>query len=221
VGDVRRLIAFDLDGTLVDSRRDLADSANALIVELGGRPLSEEQIGGMVGEGARLLVQRALAAAGIGDVSGALERFLTLYDQRLLNHTRLYPGMADVVRAAHTHARLAVLTNKPVAPSGRILEALGVGGLFAEVIGGDGDYPRKPDPAALLALIERAGASRATTLLVGDSVIDYETAQRAGVRCCIVTYGFGRWRPGQLKADDWLVDDAPAVGATIQQWVSA
>lgn len=191
VGDLRRLIVFDLDGTLIDSRRDLSDAANALIVELGGQPLSEERIGEMVGEGARVLVQRALAAAGIGDVAGALTRFLALYDQRLLNHTRLYPGIADVLQHAHARARAAILTNKPLAPTLRILEGLGVRRLFDEVIGGDGPHPRKPDPAGLLALIDAAGATRAATLMVGDSPIDLQTAERAGVSCCLVAYGFG------------------------------
>ncbi len=98
VGHLHRLIAFDLDGTLIDSRRDLADSANQLIEELGGQPLTEEQIGGMVGEGAALLVRRALMAAGRGERAHALERFLEIYDERLLNHTRVYDGVADVVR---------------------------------------------------------------------------------------------------------------------------
>lgn len=191
MGDVRRLIAFDLDGTLIDSRRDLTDSANQLIIELRGTPLSEDAIASMVGEGARLLVQRALAAAGIGDVSGALERFLAIYDTRLLRHTRLYPGVEDAVHLARRHARVIVLTNKPRAPSERVLAGLGVRELFDDVIGGDGPLPRKPDPASLLQAMQEAGVSRARTLLIGDSAIDYETARRAGVQCCLVKYGFG------------------------------
>jgi phosphoglycolate phosphatase len=191
VGHVQRLIAFDLDGTLIDSRRDLADSANQLIEELGGQPLTEEQIGGMVGEGAGVLVRRALQAAGRVDRAHALERFLEIYDQRLLNHTRLYDGIADAVHAARAHARLAVLTNKPTAPTERILSALGVREAFDDVIGGDGPYPRKPDPAGLSAMMASAGATARDTLLVGDSAIDLETARRAGVACYLVSYGFG------------------------------
>jgi phosphoglycolate phosphatase len=216
------LIAFDLDGTLIDSRRDLTDAANALIVELGGAPLSEEAIGNMVGEGARLLVQRALAAARIGDVSGALQRFLALYDERLLNHTRLYAGIEVVIGRARAHARLAVLTNKPAAPSERILQALGVRDRFEGLIGGDGAYPRKPDPSSLLALMDEAGATRATTLLVGDSAIDFETARRAGVRCCIAAYGFGfgRFQPGQLGGDDWIVRQPGELTPIIDRWAA-
>ena len=191
VGHLHRLIAFDLDGTLIDSRRDLADSANQLIEELGGEPLTEEQIGGMVGEGAGLLVRRALRAAGRGDRPRALERFLQIYDERLLNHTRLYDGVADVVWQARSRARLTILTNKPTKPTERILSALGLRDAFEDVIGGDGPYPRKPEPAGLHAMMAAASTDAKDTLLVGDSKIDLETAQRAGVRCCLVSYGFG------------------------------
>ena len=110
-----------------------------------------------------------MRAAGRGERAHALERFLEIYDQRLLNHTRLYDGIADVVRQARTHARLTVLTNKPIAPSERILAALGLRDAFDEVVGGDGPFPRKPDPAALTAMMTSAGATAADTLLVGDS----------------------------------------------------
>ena len=209
VGHLHHLIAFDLDGTLIDSRRDLADSANQLIEELGGQPLTEEQIGGMVGEGAALLVRRALRAAGRGEREHALERFLEIYDARLLNHTRVYDGVADVVRQAHRRARLTVLTNKPTKPTERILEALGLRGAFDEVIGGDGPYPRKPDPAGLNAMMTAANAAAGDTLLIGDSAIDLETAKRGGVSCCLVSYGFGFRRellqqqgPGVLVASN-------------------
>ncbi len=210
MGDLHRLIAFDLDGTLVDSRRDLAESANELIVELGGAPLSEETIAGMVGEGAALLVQRALAAVGVRDLRGALQRFLQIYDTRLLRHTRVYPGMDEVVRFARTAGRVAVLTNKPLAPSEQILDGLGIRDLFDVVIGGDGPLPRKPDPAALQALMREAGATPDTTLLVGDSAIDHETAVRAQVRCCLVSFGFGyRAFPAErLRHEDRVAADA-------------
>jgi phosphoglycolate phosphatase len=219
VGHLHRLIAFDLDGTLIDSRRDLADSANQLIEELGGQPLTEEQIGGMVGEGAGLLVRRALKAAGRVDRAHALERFLAIYDQRLLNHTRLYDGIANVVRAARAQARLAVLTNKPTVPTERILVSLGVRDAFDEVIGGDGPYPRKPDPAGLSAMMASAGATARDTLLVGDSAIDLETARRAGVACCLVSYGFG-FR-SELRAqgpDVRVVDDVRQLSRALDEF---
>jgi phosphoglycolate phosphatase len=191
VGNVHRLIAFDLDGTLIDSRRDLADSANDLIVQLGGAPLPDDDIASMVGEGAALLVRRALTAAGLTEPADAVTRFLEFYDGRLLNHTRAYGGIEDVVRAAREHGRVVVLTNKPKRPSERILEGLGMRDLFDDVVGGDGPLPRKPDPSALLALMDAAGATPGSTLLVGDSPIDHRTAVNAGVHSCIVSFGFG------------------------------
>lgn len=210
MGDLHRLIAFDLDGTLVDSRRDLADSANELITELGGSPLPEEAIAGMVGEGAAVLVRRALTAAGVTDVRTALTRFLAIYDTRLLRHTRVYAGMDDVVRFARTLGRVAVLTNKPLAPSERILQGLGIRNLFDVVVGGDGPLPRKPDPSSLNALIREAGAAAGTSMLVGDSAIDHETAVRAGIRCCVVSFGFGyRSFPRErLRKNDSVAADA-------------
>jgi phosphoglycolate phosphatase len=213
VGDLRRLIAFDLDGTLVDSRRDLADSANELIVELGGSPLPEDAVADMVGEGAAMLVRRALRAARVTDAGAALKRFLEIYDTRLLRHTRVYAGMTDVVRFARTLGRVAVLTNKPLAPSEAILKGLDLRELFDVVVGGDGPLPRKPDPSSLKALIEDAGATAATSLLVGDSAVDLETAVRADVRCCIVSFGFGSggFPAERLREADSVARDAGGV----------
>lgn len=205
MGDLHRLIAFDLDGTLIDSRRDLADSANQVIAELGGTPLSEQEIGRMVGEGAAVLVRRAVAAAGLGEVPAALPRFLEIYDGRLTRHTRPYEGIENAVKLARQIARVIVLTNKPGHPSERILDTLGLLGLFDEVIGGDGPFPRKPDPASLRAAMQRAETTPARTLLIGDSVIDYETAVRASSRCCLATYGFGyvMFPRERLTGEEW------------------
>ena len=227
MGHLRRLIAFDLDGTLVDSRRDLAESANQLITELGGVALPEDAIGRMVGEGAALLVHRALAAAGIGDAPGAssaaLSRFLEIYDGRLLHHTRAYGGVADAVLEARRIARVAVLTNKPAGASERILTGLGLRGLFDEVVGGDGPLPRKPDPAALLALMDRAGATPPGTLLVGDSPIDRETARRASTRCCLVAYGFGyeAFSGGQLTGEEWIAAEPSELVGIFERFMAA
>ncbi len=220
MGDLHRLIVFDLDGTLVDSRRDLADSANQLIEERGGSRLSEDAIGRMVGEGAAVLVRRALVAAGLPDTPAALPRFLEIYDSRLLDNTRLYEGVEPVIRAARIGGRVAVLTNKPVRPSRRILDALGVGALFEDVVGGDGPLPRKPDPAGLEELMRRAGVSPGATLMVGDSVIDHETARRAGVRCCLAAYGFGyeMFPAERLTGEEWIAKDTAALADVIGQF---
>jgi phosphoglycolate phosphatase len=215
-----RLIAFDLDGTLVDSRRDLADSANQLVVELGGRPLTQDAVVGMVGEGASVLVRRALEAAALPDSPAALGRFLEIYDERLLRSTRLYPGMQEVADAARRHAHVAVLTNKPLRHTERLLEGLQVRQLFDGVIGGDGPHPRKPSPDGLRALMAEAGATEERTLLVGDSIVDYDTARNAGVACCLVTWGFGytRMPTARLAPAQPVMNDAPALAAYIEQF---
>jgi phosphoglycolate phosphatase len=212
-----RLIAFDLDGTLVDSRQDLADSANQLVTERGGRPLTQDAVVGMVGEGASVLVRRALAGAELPDDPAALGRFLEIYDERLLRSTRLYPGMVELVETARQHARVAVLTNKPLRHTERLLDGLHVRPLFDGVIGGDGPYARKPSPDGLRALMAEAGAPEQRTLLVGDSIVDWETARNAGVRSCLVTWGFGysRIAHGTLPSGQWLAEDAAALGPRI------
>jgi phosphoglycolate phosphatase len=203
-----RLIVFDLDGTLIDSRQDLADAANALIAQRGGSPLPVEAVTAMVGEGAALLVRRALTAAGLPvDLDADLPRFLELYDERLLAHTALYPGTADALERLAARATLAILTNKPQRPTEAILRGLGVHGYFAHVIGGDTAFGRKPDPAGLRHLISTAGASDRDTVLVGDSAIDLRTARAAGIRICLVRYGFGfPLAAPELSGDEQLVD---------------
>jgi phosphoglycolate phosphatase len=176
----------------------------------------------MVGDGARLLVRRALSAAGLEETAGAVERFLEFYDDRLLNHTRLYGGIEDAVRAASAHARVVVLTNKPKAASERILQGLGVRHLFVDVVGGDGPLPRKPDPASLLALMQSAGADKTTTLMVGDSAVDHRTALNAGVRSCLVSYGFGfaSFPREQLSGGEWIARDTVALKAYIGDFLA-
>ena len=216
-----RLVAFDLDGTLVDSRQDLADSANQLVVERGGTPISLDAVTAMVGEGAALLVRRALMAAGLrADDPGALPRFLDIYDGRLLETTTLYPGMIDAVRTARAGARVVVLTNKPLHHSERLLAGLGVRHLFDEVVGGDNPHGRKPAPGALLALMSTAGASGAETLMVGDSLVDLETARAAGARCCLVTFGFGYARvpQGRLTGSETVAVSRAELEALLREF---
>ena len=186
------LVVFDLDGTLVDSSRDLASSTNAMLADLGATQLSEQVVASLVGEGAAVLVRRALERSGLAaDTPGALDRFLAHYDTRLLETTRPYSGMLETLTQLGEHHRLAVLTNKPSQPTARILEGLGMDGFFSDVIGGDSTFGRKPDPAGLLALVDRAHTSPAETLMIGDSPVDLATAERAGTRVCMARYGFG------------------------------
>jgi phosphoglycolate phosphatase len=200
-----RLAVFDLDGTLVDSRRDLATAANALVVELGGAPLTEEAVGDMVGEGAGMLVKRALSAAGLPpDTPGALTRFLALYDDHLLDCTRPYAGTTAMLQTVGARMPLAVLTNKPQLATERLLEGLDLRGPFAAVVGGDTEHGRKPDPGGLRYLVSRFGVRPEETLMVGDSPIDLETARGAGTRVCLVEYGFG-YRQVELRSGEWRI----------------
>ena len=204
-----RSIVFDLDGTLVDSRRDLAESANQLIRECGGKPLPEEVVGGMVGEGVRVWVPRALGVAGVRPIpADALDRFIALYEARLLNHTRAYEGFPDTLAQLATVAELAVLTNKLRRATVKILEGLGLARFFTQIGGIDGSYPPKPAPQGLQLLMARAGATPAETLLVGDSPIDLQTARNAQARICIARYGFGyvEASPETLPGDELFIN---------------
>jgi phosphoglycolate phosphatase len=206
-----QLIVFDLDGTLVDSKRDIAESANATLVAHGASPLTEEAIGRMVGNGAPVLVARAFAAAGCAAPPDALDRFLAIYHARLLTHTRPYDGIPDLLADLAPRVALAVLTNKPIEATRGILDGLGLARYFASerVIGGDGPFPRKPDPAGLNHLMERCGVTPGATVLVGDSVVDWRTAHAANTHVCLARYGFG-WEGfpvEELEADTWIADD--------------
>jgi phosphoglycolate phosphatase len=203
------LVVFDLDGTLVNSRKDLADATNAVISDLGGTPSPEHVIGDMVGDGAAVLVKRALTAAGLDPNSpDALQRFLRHYDERLLATTRPYPGVIETLKAVGIGRRLAVLTNKPTDAGVRVLEGLNMIGFFTDVIGGDLRFGRKPEPDGLRELTERARTTVDRTMLVGDSPLDLETARRAGTRICMARYGFGyRPRPEDYRGDEFFIDN--------------
>jgi len=205
-----RLFVFDLDGTLVDSLRDLADSANALLVECGAPPLDQVAIGAMVGDGAAELVARALLAAGLPPSADALERFLAIYDRKLTDYTRPYDGIPETLNALRKRAAMAVLTNKPLAATRRILTAFNFTTWFDDdaIFGGDGPFPRKPDPAALLQLCARASVDKDEAMMVGDSPVDWRTARNAGTHVCLARYGFGfRGFPqAQLREGEHVID---------------
>lgn len=209
------LAAFDLDGTLIDSRRDLADSANEMLARYGVRPLEDEHIVGMVGCGAATLVKRVLAAADVdAPLEEALGRFLDAYDERLTHHTRPYDGIPALLDALQSqNLAMAVLTNKPLKQSVTILDVFGLSKYFRWVVGGDGPWPRKPEPDGLRFLMHQAAAGPSETVLIGDSTVDLQTSRNAGVRICLVRYGFGfaGLAVGDLRGDEWLVDTPPDI----------
>jgi len=206
------LIVFDLDGTLIDSRRDIAQSANELLVECGATHLPEAQIGQMVGEGAATLIARAFSASGIERPSDALARFVAIYERRLTETTRPYEGIPRVLDVLASRATLALLTNKPLRPTLAILERLALARFFQPslVIGGDGPFPRKPDPTGLIDLVRQVRVKSAAAVLVGDSVIDCRTARAASTSLCVARYGFGfeDFPADAVRPEDLFVDSA-------------
>lgn len=184
-------VVFDLDGTLIDSRADLAAAVDRLRAELELPPLSRAEVVAQVGRGARDLVRRCLPQ----DVDGApfeaaFLRFRNLYDEACLVETRLYPGLARLLENLAKDRPLAILTNKPEGTSRKILVGLGVAELFREIVGGDTLAARKPDPVGLHHLAARLAWPIRELTLVGDSAIDQATAHAAGARFVFVEWGF-------------------------------
>jgi len=212
------LVIFDLDGTLIDSRLDIAHAVNAMLRYMGLGPLEFDTVYKYVGNGAPVLIRRALGPeARESDVRGGLAFFLDYYNEHALDYTTLYPGVKeslDRLRAAGK--KLAVLTNKPSAATHKILNGLGASEYFFQIYGGDSLAVKKPDPLGIEILRRQSGASQDATVMVGDSGIDVQTARNAGVPCCGVTYGF---QPETLTnpAPDLLADRMEQVA----DWVLA
>jgi phosphoglycolate phosphatase len=185
------LLVFDLDGTLVDSARDLAAATNAALQRAapGVAPIPLETVTSFVGEGARVLIERSLRHAGLElSLDEVLPAFLESYGRMLLDTTRLYPGIEPALEALRGRP-LAVLTNKPGPFSRAILEGLGVAGRFARIWGAGDVEQRKPDPAGLLRLIAELGARPRDCWMIGDSATDVRTARAAGVRAAGAAWG--------------------------------
>ncbi len=191
-----RLLVFDLDGTLIDSRLDLIHSVNAMLLHIGRPELDGDMIASYVGDGAPALVRRAL-----GDTDdeallrAALEYFLGYYRLHKLDHTTVYAGIPEVLaRLANSsngvRRQMAVLSNKPANSSRAIVRALGVGDFFVRVYGGNSFTTKKPDPLGVQTILRETGVAAAEALIIGDSSIDVLTGRNAGLWTCGVTYGF-------------------------------
>ncbi len=184
------LYIFDLDGTLADTRNDLAASVNHALDKVGRNRLDIETVTRFVGDGAKKLLERSLGpGASAQDVATALEAFLAHYRTACLVSTRLYDGVREALRGLEP-TPLAVLTNKPRFHSLKILHGLGIDGYFRWIQCGDDEWPKKPDPGGLLHILKQAGCERDRALFIGDSAVDIATARAAGVRMGFVTYGF-------------------------------
>jgi phosphoglycolate phosphatase len=190
------LLIFDLDGTLVDSRVDLANSVNAMLRHYGKPELSDDVIGSYIGNGAPMLVRRALGDPDDEQfVQEALLYFMDYYRAHKLDTTFVYEGIfpaLDTILASRNGSgemKMAVLSNKPVGPSRGIVEALGLGKYFFQVYGGNSFHTKKPDPTGVQALLAEAGARAGATVMIGDSEVDVITARNAGIYSVGVTYG--------------------------------
>ena len=201
------LLILDLDGTLIDSKIDLANSVNAARGHLGLAPIANELVFSYVGDGAPTLIKRSLGPdAAADDVDRALAFFLDYYRAHQLDFTTLYPGAREALdRLKSFGAKLAVLTNKPVRISNEILTGLGVRDHFGPVYGGNSFEYKKPHPIGIATIMGELGGSHAGTVMVGDSGVDIQTARNAGVVACGVSYGF---QPETFKQfpPDYIVD---------------
>jgi phosphoglycolate phosphatase len=192
-----KLVVFDLDGTLIDSRLDLVHSVNAALRHIGRAALPDDVIASYVGDGAPILIQRALGGEAVDEaiVRQGLQFFLSYYREHKLDHTTVYSGIREAlttIRQASNGAprKLAVLSNKPVLPSRAIVEALGLGPFFTQIYGGNSFATKKPDPEGALMLLEENGAHPDEAAIVGDSHVDVETGHNAGLWTVGVNYGF-------------------------------
>jgi len=187
-----RIAVFDLDGTLVDSAPDLHAALDRLMASLGKPPFTRQEVVGMIGDGVKALVERALAARGLAFDPAALAAFSADYTAHAAVATRPFPGIPEALTALEAEGwRLAICTNKPAAATAALLEALGLAGRFAAVGGGDSFPVRKPDPRHLLATLRAAGGEPSRAVMIGDHRNDVAAARGAGLPCLFAGWGYG------------------------------
>jgi phosphoglycolate phosphatase len=210
-----RALIFDLDGTLIDSKRDLIRSVNAMLAEMGRETLHEDTISGYIGDGAPQLVGRALGSgASEAERERALKFFLGYYEEHKMDSTRAYPGVAEALEELRGFP-MAILTNKPVRVSVRILEGLELAKYFRAVYGGNSFETKKPDPLGARKILQELGAAPGEAMLIGDSEVDMQTARNAGTLAAAVNYGFGTHDRAAYPADvylDQLTELLPLLG---------
>jgi phosphoglycolate phosphatase len=199
-----RALIFDLDGTLIDSKLDLIRSVNAMLQEMGREQLHEDTISGYIGHGAPQLVAQALSNnATQPERERALKFFLAYYEDHKMDSTCAYPGVPEALEELAAFP-MAILTNKPVRVSVRILEELGLARYFRAVYGGNSFETKKPDPFGAQTILREFGAAPAEAILIGDSEVDVQTARNAGTLAAAVNYGFGTHDRAAHPADIYL-----------------
>jgi phosphoglycolate phosphatase len=203
-----QLVIFDLDGTLIDSRLDLVHSVNAALRHIGREPLPDDVIASYVGDGAPVLIQRALGGEKVDEaiIRKGLEFFLSYYREHKLDHTTVYDGITGALAAIQQSGngslrKLAVLSNKPVIPSRVIVEALGLGPFFSQVYGGNSFATKKPDPEGARKLLDENNVPPEHSVIVGDSHVDIKTGRNAGMWTIGVNYGFAPHSLGDFPGD--------------------
>ena len=217
-----KLVIFDLDGTLIDSRLDLVHSVNAALRHIGRPELPDDVIASYVGDGAPILIQRALGGEAVEEetVRQGLQFFLSYYREHKLDHTTVYDGVWNALSAIRASSngvprKMAVLSNKPVNPSRAIVEALGLGGFFSQIYGGNSFSTKKPDPEGARKLMDEFGIGAEQSVIVGDSHVDVETGLNAGMWTVGVNYGFSPHTLAEQPPD--VLIDSPTELAQVFQ----
>ncbi|HEV8392519.1 MAG TPA: phosphoglycolate phosphatase [Dongiaceae bacterium] len=193
----RNTLVFDLDGTLVDSAPDIAAAVNALFAELGLPAVDLALVRSMIGDGAPVLLGRALAHVGAAQTAADLmPRYSVHYAENAVNLTVLYPQVVETLTSLHEAGyRLGVCTNKPIGPTRAVLAAFGLDAMMGAVIGGDSLPQRKPEPEPLLSVIRTLGGTPDSAVMIGDSAVDIACAEAAGVPAIIIPSGYGMTPP--------------------------
>lgn len=204
----KNLIIFDLDGTLIDSGRDLANSLNYTLEKQGIAPLSPDEIFSEVGNGVSMLVRRLLGTERDHLFRESLKIFIRHYEEHLLDNTSPYPGVSTTLKKHSGDFRFALLTNKPLYLTEKILKDLNLDPFFEVTLGGDSAETKKPDPRGILSILEQTGTGAGDAVIVGDSINDVLAGRNAAVETVGVTYGLGS-DDFRIHPPDHVIDTFP------------
>jgi phosphoglycolate phosphatase len=201
-----QLLVFDFDGTLVDTRQDIADSVNRTLKELELPTLDREVLYTFIGKGVNHLMSQSLKKVGYDDLPRAIDAFMRHYEKHLMDQTGLFPNCRETLEH-FSQKENTILSNKPTRFITQILDALDCSDPFSTIIGGDLMPAKKPDPGGLLHILEQHKTHPEDALMIGDSLVDVETGKRAGVRTCGVTYGHAGREFLETAQPNWIIDD--------------